>query len=309
MSVRLETLRFLLPEQAAAAYEAALAAHCRSVARFSAPDGQVEIEGVRATSGDKTGDETGDETGLALALALAAAASGIACTPERHPIPETGWLARMREAFPEQRIGTRFVIRGSHLARKKTAGRISLVLDAGMAFGSGEHGSTQGCLLALETLAPVRPRRILDLGTGSGILALAAARLWHRAVLAADNDPEAVRAARRNAASNGLAPSVRVILGDGWRARAILSHAPYDLVLANILARPLIAMAEALARHLAPGGRAVLAGLLDRQAPMVLAAHRRAGLVLVRRIGLDGWTTLILKRPLLAKPDRDVPLS
>ena len=305
MSARLEVLRFVLPEEAASTYEAALALHCRSVACFSAPNGQVEIEGVRVASGDKTGDETG----LTLALALAAAASGVACTPERHSIPETGWLARTREAFPEQRIGARFAIRGSHLAREKAAGRISLTLDAGMAFGSGEHGSTRGCLLALETLAPVRPYRILDLGTGSGILALAAVRLFHRKVLAADNDSEAVRAARHNAASNGLAPSVRVILAEGWRARAIQSSAPYDLVLANILARPLIAMAEALARHLAPGGRAVLAGLLDRQAPMVLAAHRRAGLVLVRRIGLEGWTTLILKRPFLSKPDSDVSFS
>ncbi|HWA79089.1 MAG TPA: 50S ribosomal protein L11 methyltransferase, partial [Acetobacteraceae bacterium] len=163
MSIRLETLRLRLPEHAAAAYEAALAAHCRSVARFSAPDGQVEIEGVRIASGGKTGNETEDETGLALALALAAAASGVTCAPERCPIPEAGWLARVREAFPEQRIGARFAIRGSHLARKKATGRISLVLDAGMAFGSGEHGSTRGCLLALETLAPLRPRRILDL--------------------------------------------------------------------------------------------------------------------------------------------------
>jgi len=299
VSARLEVLRFILPVEATAPYEAALAAHCRSVARFSTPDGQMEVEGVRVPGGD--------ETGLALALALAAAASGIACTPERHAIPETGWLARTREAFPEQRIGARFAIRGSHLALKKAAGRISLLLDAGMAFGSGEHGSTRGCLLALETLAPARPGRILDLGTGSGILAFAAACLFHRKILAADNDPEAVRATRRNAATNGLGPSVRVILAEGWRTRAILSHAPYDLVLANILARPLMAMAEALTRHLAPGGRAVLAGLLDRQAPMVLAAHRRTGLVLVRRIEQGGWTTLILKRPSLTAAKGDEP--
>jgi ribosomal protein L11 methyltransferase len=287
----LEAIRLVVPEAAAPAYEAALAAHCRSVARFSLPAGQAEIEGVRAVGGD--------ETGLALALALAEVASGVAARPERRLIPPTGWLARARETFPEQRIGARFAIRGSHLAGRGPMGRISLLLDAGMAFGSGEHGSTRGCLLALESLAPFRPRRILDLGTGSGILALAAARLWHRTVLAADSDPQAVRVARRNATANGLGPLVRAIVAEGWHPRAIRRGAPYDLVLANILARPLIAMAGPLALHLAPGGRAVLAGLLARQAPMVLTAHRRVGLILARRIAEDGWITLILKRPAL----------
>ena len=286
---RLETIRLVVPESAAAAYEAALAAHCRSVSRFSTASSQIEIEGVRPTGAD--------ETGLALALAIAAAASGVATVPQRRPIAETGWLARTREAFPEQRIGARFAIRGSHLAGRPPAGRISLTLDAGMAFGSGEHASTRGCLLALERLAPLRPHRILDLGTGSGILALAAARLWHRRVLAADNDPHSVRAARRNAAANGLGPYVHAILADGWRPRSIRRGAPYDLVLANILARPLAAMASQLARHIAPGGHAILAGLLSRQAAMVLNAHRRTGLRLEHRITTEGWTTLILKRP------------
>ncbi|HUA78226.1 MAG TPA: 50S ribosomal protein L11 methyltransferase [Acetobacteraceae bacterium] len=291
MSGRLESLRLTVPEHAAAAYEAALAAHCPSVARFVSGPGEVEIEGVRSAGGDGTG--------LALALALAAAASGVAVLPEHRPIPEGGWLARVRASFPEQRVGARFAIRGSHLSGRAPAGRIALILDAGMAFGSGEHGSTRGCLLALERLARPRPRprRILDLGTGSGVLALAAARLWHRPVLAADNDPHAVRAARRNAVANGLGTRVRVIRADGWRSRAIGGSAPYDLVLANILARPLVAMAASLARNLAPGGRAVLAGLLARQAALVLTAHRRVGLVLEGRVAIDGWITLILRRP------------
>ncbi len=290
MSRRLETIRLVIPEHAAAAYEAALAVHCRSVSRFSTPAGEIEIAGIYAAGTGETA------LTLALALALAAAASGVSAVPQRRPIAQAGWLARTREAFPEQRIGARFAIRGSHLADRAPAGRISLTLDAGMAFGSGEHASTRGCLLALERLSPRRPRRILDLGTGSGILALAAARLWRRKVLAADNDPHSVRAARRNATANGLGPQMRAILADGWCSPSIRRGAPYDLVLANILARPLAAMASPLSRHLAPGGRAVLAGLLSRQAPMVLAAHRRAGLILERRIATDGWTTLILKR-------------
>lgn len=294
MRSALETLRFLLPERAAPAYEAALASDCLSVARFAAPDGRVEIEGVRRAGAD--------ETGLALALALAAAASGVLARPERRPIAETGWLARTRASFPEQRIGARFAIRGSHLAGRGPAGRISLVLDAGMAFGSGEHDSTRGCLLALERLAPCRPRRILDLGTGSGILALAAARLWSRPVLAVDIDPHSVRAAARNAKRNRLGPRVRTIVADGWRRRALQRGAPYDLVLANILARPLAAMAAPLAHRLAPGGLVVLSGLLSRQAVMVLAAHRRAGLIQVLRIRVGEWTTLILKKANLHTP-------
>jgi ribosomal protein L11 methyltransferase len=290
----LETIRLLLPEHAAPAYEAALAAHAESVARFTAPDGRVEIEGVRRAGAD--------DTGLLLALALAAAASGVPAAPERRPVAETGWLARTRASFPEQRIGARFAIRGSHLAGPGPAGRISLVLDAGMAFGSGEHGSTRGCLVALEHLAPRRPQRILDLGTGSGKLALAAARLWSRPVLALDIDPHSVRAAARNARENRLTPRVRTTVADGWRRRALRRGAPYDLVLANILARPLVAMAAPLAQRLAPGGRVVLSGLLSRQASMVLAAHRRVSLTLVRRITIGDWTTLILKKANLHTP-------
>lgn len=285
----LETLRLLLPERAVSAYRAALEPHSLSVAWFEAGSGRCLVEAVReAGSG---------EAALALALALAAAASGCTAVTEREATAAGGWLARARTAFPEQRIGRRFVARGSHLGMKRMAGRIALVLDAEIAFGSGEHASTRGCLLALERLAWRRPRSLLDLGTGSGILALAAARLWHRSVLAIDYDPDAVRTARRNARANGLGRLVRVAPGDGWRAPAIRRAQHFDLVLANILARPLAAMAHSLSRRLAPGGRAVLSGVLARQTPMVLAAHRRRGIVLVRRITCDGWTTLILRAP------------
>lgn len=289
LSRALETLRFTVPEPALAAYRAALEPHALSVAWFDAGGGTYLLEAVReAGSG---------EAALDLALALAAAASGIAVLPAREPAAAEGWLARMRAAFPEQEIGRRFSIRSSHPERRSPGGRISLVVEAGMAFGSGEHASTRGCLLALERLASCRPVRLLDLGSGSGILALAAAKLWHRPVLAIDIDPDAVRTARRNVRVNGLGALVRTEAGNGWDTRAVRSGSRYDLVMANILARPLAAMASALARHLAPGGFAVLSGVTDRQAPMVLAAHRRQGLVLSRRIRLDGWTTLILRAP------------
>ncbi len=174
---------------------------------------------------------------------------------------------------------------GTHLMAAAPPGRIALRLDAGLAFGSGEHSSTRGCLRALETLARGwRPRRVLDLGTGSGILAIAAAKLLGATVLGTDIDPWAVRVAAQNARQNRVGTRVRTALAPGWRGRAVRAGAPYDLVFANILARPLCAMARDLAFHLAPGGRAILSGLLAGQARMVLAAHRRQGLVLERMV-------------------------
>lgn len=288
-TVQLETVWVDVPQSALEAYEAALASVCETVGFFlDVPSGSWRVEGVKAVGED--------EAALAGALALAQVASGFAARLERIAVPAEGWLARTRAAFPEQVVGRRFVVRGTHLPATPASGRIVLSLDAGVAFGSGEHGSTKGCLLALEGLAQFRPRRILDLGTGSGILAIAAARLLHRGVRAADIDPWSVRVARENAAQNGVAALVRVGRADGWRDRAIRRGAPYDLVLANILARPLCAMARDLARHLAPGGRAILSGLLASQARLVLAAHRRQGLVLERIYRAGPWTTLVLRR-------------
>jgi len=232
---------------------------------------------------------------LVAALALAAALTGAEPALRRAPIPAEGWLARTRAAFPQQLIGRRFAVRGTHLAGPPPAGRITLTLDAGLAFGSGEHGSTRGCLRALELVAHRRPRRILDLGTGSGILAMAAAALLHRRVLATDIEPWSVRVAHRNAVLNRIGPMVRCRRADGWRDRAVRAGGPYDLVLANILARPLCLMARSLAAHLAPGGTVILAGLLASQARQVLAAHRRHGLRLVATIHEAAWTTLVLR--------------
>jgi ribosomal protein L11 methyltransferase len=171
-----------------------------------------------------------------------------------------------------------------------------LTLDAGLAFGSGEHGSTRGCLRALELAARRRPRRILDLGTGSGILAMAAAMLLRRPVLATDIEPWSVRVAGQNAAANGVGRLVRPLLADGWRSPIVQGRAPYDLVLANILARPLCRMARDLANAMAPGGTAILAGLLTSQARMVLAAHRRQGLRLDTILREGNWATLMLRK-------------
>ncbi|MCQ8277867.1 50S ribosomal protein L11 methyltransferase [Acetobacteraceae bacterium KSS8] len=287
----LETIHVTVPDEAVEAYENALSSVCTTVGIFEADDTQTvwRIEGVKDVG-------TGEDV-LETALALAAAATGIAAPLERAHTETEGWLARTYESFPEQQVGRRFAIRGTHLAETKTGPRITLTLDAGIAFGSGEHGSTRGCLRALELVAYRKPRRILDLGTGSGILAMAAASLLNRRVLAVDIEPWSVRVAAQNAALNGLRNQLDCRYGNGWRTAAIRRGGPYDLVFANILARPLCSMAKSLAAKLAPGGTVILAGLLDSQARMVLAAHRRQGLVLERKLVEGYWATLILRRP------------
>ena len=228
-------------------------------------------------------------------LALAAAGAGgelLHIVEER--LPEHDWLAENRRDFPPQHVG-RFFIHGSHWRGPAPASAIAVEIDAATAFGTGEHPSTRGCLLALEQLTRRRRfRRPLDIGTGSGILAIAAAKRLHRPVIAGDIDPEAVRVARHHARRNGLAGRVRFLNAAGYRGRALRRH-KCDLILANILARPLALMARDLKRAIAPGGVAVLAGLLRRQEPLVLAAHRAQRLSLVRRLVIEGWSTLVLR--------------
>ena len=286
----LETLSVEVPDAAVEAYEAALGTVCATVGFFFADEarGIWRVEGVH--------DAGADEARLQDALALAALVSGVPATLRRDATEAEGWLARTQESFPEQRVGRRFAVRGTHEAGPAAPGRLTLTLDAGLAFGSGEHGSTRGCLRALEVVARRRPRRVLDLGTGSGILAMAAAKLLRRPVLATDIEPWSVRVAGQNAAANGVGRLVRPVLGNGWHARAVQASAPYDLVLANILARPLCRMARDLALGLAPGGTAILAGLLASQARTVLAAHRRQGLRLEAAWREGNWATLVVRK-------------
>ena len=209
-------------------------------------------------------------------------------------VPETDWLTATARQFPPVRAG-RFVAHGSHARDRLPVDAIPVEVDAGLAFGSGEHATTQGCLMAMSRIAR-RPRRVLDLGCGSAVLAIAAARLWPAArVLAADNDPVAVRVAAANVRINRVASRVETLVSEGYAASAIRRAAPFELILANILADPLIELAPALARHLAPGGHAILSGLLDRQAEAVTAAHARHGVRLVHRRDIGPWTTLLLR--------------
>jgi ribosomal protein L11 methyltransferase len=287
--IPLETVAVSVTEDALEAYEAALANACETVGFFRNHDtGIWRVEGVKQIGVN--------EAELASSLAVAAAISGESPVLERSATEADGWLARTYASFPEQLIGERFAVRGTHLTGPMTPNRITLTLDAGLAFGTGEHGSTRGCLVALETVARRRPVRILDMGTGSGILAMAAARLLNQPVLATDIEPWAVRVAKENAELNGVAHLMAARLADGWRDPFVRGSGPYDLVFANILARPLCLMARDLALNLAPGGTAILAGLLANQARWVLAAHRSQGLRLERMLPQGPWTTIVVRK-------------
>ncbi len=212
------------------------------------------------------------------------------------PLATENWLQKVAVATPPRRIGN-LTIYGGHAAAEVPDHHAALQIEAATAFGTGEHPSTQMCLLLLQdVLRQKKPRRALDIGCGSGILALALARLAHRPSWAVDNDLESVRMTRHNARVNGLTPYIHALCGDGYQARAVCRHKPYDLIFANIFARPLVAMAPALQAHLAPNGYAILAGLLTAQMPQVLAAHRAQRLELVRHIRQDEWSALLLKK-------------
>jgi ribosomal protein L11 methyltransferase len=287
--IPLETVAVSVSEDALEAFEAALGNACLTVGFFLDEDtGIWRVEGVKQVGVN--------EAELSSSLAIASIMTGLSPVLERSATEAGGWLARTYASFPEQLIGRHFAVRGTHLTGPATAHRIALTLDAGLAFGTGEHGSTRGCLVALETVARRRPGRILDMGTGSGILAMGAAKLLNRKVLATDIDPWSVRVAAENAELNGVAHLVTARLADGWRDPFVSGSGPYDLVFANILARPLCMMAKSLALNLAPGGTAILAGLLANQARWVLSAHRAQGLHLERMLPQGAWTTIVMRK-------------
>jgi len=204
------------------------------------------------------------------------------------------WVKASLEGLTPVDAG-RFVVHGSHDRGRVAANRIAIEIEAGLAFGTGHHATTRGCLLALDRIVKrARPKRILDVGTGTGVLAIAAARVLRRSVVASDIDPVAVRIARDNARLNRVGACVDIVRAAGLGTRRLRGR--YDLVLANILLAPLQRMATPVARIVAPKGWVVLSGLLRSQASAALAAYRMRGFVLEQRIPLDGWITLVLRR-------------
>lgn len=292
-------VRFIIPAEAVEAFETAVEPLFESFVCFLVDaegphDGLWQVDAYAPAKPDMGALQSG--------MALAARVAGIP-EPELtidHEAPRN-WLAENLQAFPPIRAG-RYFVHGSHISDPAPYGSVPLLVDAATAFGSGEHQSTYGCLLALDAMARRRhPLRVgrgraLDMGCGSGILALAMARTWKVPVTATDIDEESVRVTRLNARINGVADLIDSFPGDGFKTRRVWESAPYDVICANILARPLCSMAKDLSAALAPGGRVVLAGLLTRQEQMVLAAYQMQGLRLERRIRLAPWSTLVLRR-------------
>lgn len=209
------------------------------------------------------------------------------------------WVAASLDGLAPVRAG-RLVVHGAHDRGRIRPNETGIEIEAALAFGTGHHGTTRGCLLAFEMLCKqtqnARNWRILDVGTGTGVLAIAAARALHVPVLASDIDPLAVAVARDNARLNRVAPLFGATIANGVDAGFIRSNGPYDLIFANILEAPLRRMSAPLSALLAPAGRLILSGLLQAHAPGVIAAYRRQGLRLQTRLTLDGWVTLVIRR-------------
>lgn len=206
-------------------------------------------------------------------------------------LPDEDWMAAVYRDFPPLTIG-QFYIYGSHIEDALPTDLIPLQIDAATAFGSGQHESTEGCLKALSLLANQQSfAHPLDMGCGSGILALAMALLWKVPVLACDNDPEAVRVTLENGRKNAVENLIQAEVSEGFAA---LTGKTFDIITANILAGPLCQMAEDAAHALLPGGIIVLSGLLNRQAEDVIDAYRSVGIRLINQIFIGDWTTLIM---------------
>ncbi len=234
-----------------------------------------------------------DETGLML-LSTAFGAAPFAVSE----LPEVDWVAKVRRALAPVRAG-RFFVHGSHDADKLPDAAVGLLIEASMAFGTGHHGTTQGCLEALDRLAAdgFTGRNVADIGCGTAVLAMAAAKLWpDDPVIASDIDPQAVEVARANVRANGLEGRVECIEAAGFDHPALRERAPFDLVFANILKGPLISLAPRMGDSVAPGGYAILSGILNEQADEVVGIYFQNGFNLVRRGEIAEWTTLILRK-------------
>lgn len=214
-------------------------------------------------------------------------------------LPDKDWVAENQRSFRPFAVGP-FWVHPSHVAEGRPAGLLPLRIDAGLAFGTGTHATTRGCLELLATLDPSETVNAVDVGCGSGILAIAMAKLWQRPVLGGDNDAEAVAVAEENAGLNGVGELCRFVVAAGLAAPELTTRAPYDLIVANILAGPLVDLSESFAAAVRPGGRVLLSGLLVEQAAPILSAYARRGLAFERRLDLETggawWRSLLLRR-------------
>lgn len=211
-------------------------------------------------------------------------------------IPDTDWMEATWKNFPPRQIG-RFYVYGSHSKLPVPENLIGLEINAATAFGSGEHETTTGCLLTLEDLSKDHQfSKPLDMGCGSGILAMAITKLWSIPVLAVDNDPESVRVTKENAIINQCQSFLEAFCSEGFSDDRVQKKGPYDLIVANILAKPLCLMSVDMVANLQPKGLIVLSGLLDRQIEEVVDSYQKAGVVLADQRLIHGWATLTMKK-------------
>ena len=247
--------------------------------------GQWEVGGYFSDAPDET------------ALAVLAAAFGTRPFVVSE-VPETDWVAHVRRELPPVQAG-RFFVYGAHDADRVPDGSVPLLIEAAMAFGTGHHGTTLGCLRALDRLAGdgFEPDSVADIGCGTAVLAMAAARIWPgKTILASDIDEVAVDVARANLRANGMDGLVRCVQAAGLAHPDLQAAIPYDLVFANILKGPLVALAPELSASLKPGGYAILSGILADQADDVTAHYIRAGINLVHREQIGDWMTLVFRK-------------
>ena len=258
-----------------------------AIAAFERPDGRWDVTVHFAEPPDQR---------LVRELVANAAGRDIAEGIVFDTVEAKDWVKASLEDLVPVPAG-RFIVHGRHDRDRIAPNKIGIEIEAALAFGTGHHGTTRGCLLLLDhVLKAWRPRRVLDLGTGTGVLAIAAARALHEKVLASDIDPPSVQVARENARLNVAGHLVQAIRATGFSAPQFVAAAPFDLVLANILANPLRQLAAPMARHLAPSALVILSGLLTPQAPSVIAAYRARGLVPVRHLRIEGWSSLLLRK-------------
>jgi ribosomal protein L11 methyltransferase len=258
-----------------------------AIAAFERPDGRWDVTVHFAEPPDQP---------LVRELVANAAGADIAEGITFDTVEAKDWVKASLEDLVPVPAG-RFVVHGQHDRERIAPNKLGIEIEAALAFGTGHHGTTRGCLLLLDhVLKAWRPRRVLDLGTGTGVLAIAAARALHEKVLASDIDPLSVQVARENARLNVSGHLVQAIRATGFSAPQFASAAPFDLVLANILANPLRQLAGPMTRHLAPSALVILSGLLTHQAPGVIAAYRARGLVPVRHLRIEGWSSLLLRK-------------
>jgi ribosomal protein L11 methyltransferase len=255
-------------------------------AAFERPDGRWEVTVHFADAPDQA---------MVRELVTNAAGAEIAQAISFDTVEAKDWVKASLEEFVPVPAG-RFVVHGQHDRERLASNKLGIEIEAALAFGTGHHGTTRGCLLLLDhVLKAHHPRRVLDLGTGTGVLAIAAAKALHSAVLASDIDPPSVQVARENARLNQAGHLVQAIRATGFSAPQFARTGPFDLVLANILANPLKQLATPMARHLAPSALVILSGLLTHQAAAVVAAYRTRGLVPLRHLKIEGWSSLLLR--------------